>query len=153
MNLKPIALTRIAVIAALYVIITYFLLPISFGAIQLRVAEAFTVLPIIYPEAIGGLFLGVLLANALLGGLGLVDIVVGSLTTLAAAIITYRFRHNIIAYLSPVVLNAFIISIYLHLLAGLPYWFTVLSIGSSQAIVVFGLGFPLIWYLRRYKEK
>jgi uncharacterized membrane protein len=148
---KPATIARIGVIAALYLVITYFLLPISFGAIQLRLAEGLTVLPILYPESIVGLFLGVLLANTLLGGLGLVDIVVGSLTTLAAAIITYRFRHSIIAYLSPIVLNAFIISLYLHLLAGLPYWLTVLSIGISQTIVVFGLGYPLIWYLRRYR--
>ncbi|MGB4483629.1 MAG: QueT transporter family protein [bacterium] len=137
----------------MYLSITYFLIPISFGAIQLRLAEALTVLPILYPEAVPALFIGVLLSNALFGGLGLVDIVVGSLTTLVAAIITYRFRHSIIAYLSPIVLNAFIISIYLHLLAGLPYWLTVVSIGLSQAIVVFGLGYPLIWYLRKYIEK
>ncbi|HHW91142.1 MAG TPA: QueT transporter family protein [Firmicutes bacterium] len=151
--MKALSIARVGVIAALYLVITYFLIPISFGALQLRVAEALTVLPILYPEAVPALFLGVLLANTLLGGLGLVDIVVGSLTTLAAAIITYRFRHSIIAYLSPIVLNAFIISIYLHLLAGLPYWLTVLSIGISQTIVVFGLGYPLIWYLKRYVEK
>ncbi|HHW55522.1 MAG: QueT transporter family protein [bacterium] len=151
--MKSSSVARVGLIAALYLSITYFLIPISFGAIQLRLAEALTVLPILYPEAVPALFIGVLLSNALFGGLGLVDIVVGSLTTLVAAIITYRFRHSIIAYLSPIVLNAFIISIYLHLLAGLPYWLTVVSIGLSQAIVVFGLGYPLIWYLRKYIEK
>ncbi|NLJ34107.1 MAG: QueT transporter family protein [Firmicutes bacterium] len=151
--MKAITIARIGIIAALYFIITYFLLPISFGAIQLRVAEGLTVLPILYPESIAGLFIGVLLCNALLGGLGLVDVVVGSLTTLVAAYISYRFRHSYIAYLSPIILNAFIISLYLHLLAGLPYWLTVLSIGTSQAIVVFAIGYPLIWYLRRYRER
>ncbi|NLP17770.1 MAG: QueT transporter family protein [Firmicutes bacterium] len=151
--MKPLTIARIGIIAALYFIITYFLLPISFGAIQLRVAEGLTVLPILYPESIAGLFIGVLLCNALLGGLGLIDVLVGSTTTLIAAYITYRFRHSYIAYLSPIVLNAFIISLYLHLLAGLPYWLTVLSIGTSQALVVFGIGYPLIWYLRRYRER
>lgn len=146
------ALARGALIAALYVAITYVLLPISFGALQLRVAEALTVLPILYPEAIPGLFVGVLVANTL-GGLGPVDMVVGSLTTLLAAWATYRMRHHFGAYLSPILFNAFIVSIYLHLLAGLPYWLTVLSIGASQALVVLGLGYPLIRLLRGRRQQ
>jgi len=145
---KPITLARIAIIAALYVALTYALQAVSFLPTQFRAAEALTVLPILYPEAVWGVFLGCLLAN-LMSPAGLIDVVVGSLTTLLAAYVTYYFRRSIIAYLSPIVLNAFIISTYLHVLARLPYWATVLSIGASEAVVVFGLGYPLIWYLKR----
>lgn len=144
-------LARGAIIAAIYTVLCIALQPISYGAIQLRVAEALTVLPILYKEAIPGIFIGVLLAN-IFGGLGLADIVFGSLTSLVAAYLTYRFRHKFVAYLFPIVLNAVIISIYLHALANLPYWATVLSIGASQAVVVFALGFPLVKVLRKYKE-
>src|SRR6056297_3836355 len=113
-------LTRAALIAGLYVIITYILSPVSFGPLQFRAAEALTVLPILFPEAIPALFLGVLLAN-IIGGLGLVDIIGGSLVTLLAAYVTYKNRDNIIAYLSPIIFNAFLISIYLHILFDLPY--------------------------------
>lgn len=144
-------LVRGALIAAIYTVLCIALQPISYGAIQLRVAEALTVLPILYKEAVPGIFIGVLLAN-ILGGLGLADIVFGSLTSLVAAYLTYRFRRSFVAYLFPVVLNAFIISIYLHALANLPYWATVLSIGASEAVVVFALGYPLVRFLRKYED-
>ncbi|ADO77080.1 QueT transporter family protein [Halanaerobium praevalens] len=142
-------LARGAAITALYIVITYFLAPVSFGPIQFRAAEALTVLPIIFPEAVPALFLGVLLAN-IVGGLGLVDIVCGSLVTLIAAYVTYRNRNNIFAYLSPILFNAFLISIYLHLLFDLPYWLNVIQIGLSEAAVVLILGVPLIKYLKKH---
>ncbi|TDO89385.1 putative membrane protein [Halanaerobium saccharolyticum] len=142
-------LARGAAITALYVVITYFLAPVSFGPIQFRAAEALTVLPILFPEAIPALFLGVLLAN-IIGGLGLVDIVGGSLVTLLAAYVTYKNRDNILAYLSPILFNAFLISIYLHVLFGLPYWLSVIQIGLSEAAVVLILGVPLIKYLKKH---
>jgi len=147
MNTKKIA--RGAAITALYVVITYFLAPVSFGPIQFRAAEALTVLPILFPEAVPALFLGVLLANVI-GGLGMVDIVGGSLVTLLAAYATYKNRDNIFAYLSPILFNAFLISIYLHTLFGLPYWLNVIQIGLSEAVVVLILGVPLIKYLKRH---
>lgn len=147
MNTKRIS--RGAAITALYVVITYFLAPVSFGPIQFRAAEALTVLPIMFPEAVPALFLGVLLANVI-GGLGMVDIVGGSLVTLLAAYVTYKNRDNIFAYLSPILFNAFLISIYLHTLFGLPYWLNVIQIGLSEAVVVLVLGVPLIKYLKKH---
>lgn len=147
MNTKKIA--RGAAITALYVVITYFLAPVSFGPIQFRAAEALTVLPILFPEAVPALFLGVLLANVI-GGLGLVDIIGGSLVTLLAAYVTYKNRDNIFAYLSPILFNAFLISIYLHILFELPYWLNVIQIGLSEAAVVLILGVPLIKYLKKH---
>ncbi len=141
-------LTRGALIAGLYVIITYALSPVSFGPLQFRASEALTVLPILYPESIPALFIGVLLSN-IIGGLGLVDIIGGSLVTLLAAYGTYYFRDTFLAYLSPIVLNGFLISIYLHLLFEIPYWITVVQISVSEAIVVILLGYPLIQVLKR----
>jgi uncharacterized membrane protein len=117
-----------------------------------RISEALTLLPIIYPEAITGLFLGCLLAN-LLGPYGAVDIIFGSLITLSAAYLTYRFRSTIIAYLSPILLNAFFVSLYLYIFFRIPYWPTVLSIGFGQAIAVLALGVPLLRLLKaRHKN-
>jgi uncharacterized membrane protein len=146
MNTK--VLVRAGIIAALYVAVTIVLAPISFSAIQFRVSEALTVLPILFPEAVPALFVGVLVAN-ILGGVGLVDIIGGSLTTLLAAYVTYRYRKNIIAYLSPIVLNALLVSAYLHAIFDLPYWLTVLSIGVSEAVVVFVIGYPLVRFLQK----
>ncbi len=141
-------LARAGLIAAIYVALVFVLRPISFGPIQLRVAEALTLLPILFPEAIGGLYVGVLLAN-ILGGLGPWDIFGGSAVTLLAAYVTYRYRRSWIAYASPIVFNAFLISLYLHYIFELPYWPMVGSIGISQTIVVLGLGLPLLRLLKK----
>ena len=58
-------LARAALIAAMYVVLVYVFQFASFGPLQFRVAEALTLLPILYPEAIGGVFVGVLVANLL----------------------------------------------------------------------------------------
>ena len=47
-----------AVIAALYAAMTLLLAPISYGPIQLRLSEAMTLLPILLPQAVPGLFVG-----------------------------------------------------------------------------------------------
>lgn len=147
--MKTKGLVRAGIIGALYVALTVLLAPISFSAIQLRVSEGMTVLPILFPEAVPALFVGVLISN-IVGGLGLADIIGGSLTTLIAAYVTYIFRgHKLIPYLSPIVFNAIFISLYLHLLFGLPYWLTVISIGVSEALVVFAIGYPLVQFLRK----
>lgn len=144
-------IARGAIISALYIVVTFFLQSVSFGPVQFRAAEALTVLPIIYPEAIPALFIGVLVSN-IIGGLGLVDIIGGSLVTLIAAYFTYYFRDSILAYLSPIVFNGFLISIYLHIFFELPYWLNVITISLSEAVVVFLLGYPLIQYLKKKKR-
>lgn len=146
--MKTERIARGAAIAGLYVALVYIFQPVSFGQIQLRIAEALTVLPILYVEAIPALFVGCLLAN-LLGPVGPWDIIGGSLVTLLAAIGTYKFRNSILAYLSPVILNGLLVSLYLTwIIEKLPYWITAISISMSEAIVVFGLGMPLINYLK-----
>ncbi|MCR5275837.1 MAG: QueT transporter family protein, partial [Clostridiales bacterium] len=42
------------IIAALYVALTFVFAPISFGAVQVRIAEALTILPLFTPAAIPG---------------------------------------------------------------------------------------------------
>ncbi|MFA5535982.1 MAG: QueT transporter family protein [Bacillota bacterium] len=138
-----------AIIAAVYVVLCLAFQPLSYGVIQLRFAEALTLLPLLYVEAIPGVFLGALIAN-IFGGLGLVDILGGSFVTLIAAYFTYQLRDSFLAYLSPVIFNGFLVSAYLHLLFGWPYWLTVFSISLSEALVVFTLGRGLVHLLRKY---
>ncbi|MFW5787070.1 MAG: QueT transporter family protein [Halanaerobiales bacterium] len=140
-------ITRAALIAGVYIVITYILSPFSFGPLQFRLSESLTVLPIIYPEAVPALFIGVFFSN-IIGGLGLVDIIGGSLVTLIAAYVTYIMRGSFLAYLSPIVFNGFLISIYLHLFFELPYWLTALQIAVSEAVVVIIFGVPLIKFLK-----
>jgi uncharacterized membrane protein len=141
--LKTNYLVRIAFIAALYTTINLVFAPISYGPMQIRIAEALTVLPYIDPAAIGGLFLGCILAN-LWGGLGIADVLGGSLCTLIAALLTYKMKRPIYAPMPPVVINSLGVSLYLHILFKLPYWLTVSYIFMGQLIACYLLGYPLL---------
>lgn len=92
---KPLALelAQGGIIAALYVALTLLFAPISFGEMQLRVAEAMTILPLFTSAAVPGLFIGCLLGN-LLGGAVILDVVFGSLATLIGAYLGRKLRNN-----------------------------------------------------------
>lgn len=143
---------RVAMIAAIYVVLNIIFAPISYGLIQVRVAEALVVLPFLDPSAIIGLFIGCILAN-IYGGLGIVDIIGGSLCTLVAAYLTYKLKDPKLAPLPPVLINAFGVSIYLHLLFDLSYWITVLYIGIGEVIACYILGYPLLILLIKNKKR
>ena len=142
-------LTIAAVIAALYAALTVVFAPISYGAVQFRIAEALTLLPALFPQAIPGLAVGCLVAN-LVGGYGIWDVVFGTLATLVAAVLTYRFRKNVwIAAAPPVLVNAVVIGLLLHFVLKLPLLATVATVGLGQLAVVYILGVPLIFALSR----
>ena len=98
------------VIAALYVVLTLVAnaFGLASGAIQVRISEALTILPVFTTAAIPGLTVGCVLANIITGCLPW-DIVFGSLATLIGAIGTRMLRKN--PY--PVVSNAVIVPIVL----------------------------------------
>ena len=84
-------LARCAVVAALYVALCLGLAPFSYGAVQVRVAEALCLLPLFGPEYILGVTLGCALANLL--GSTMIDVVFGTLATFLACLCTYAVRH------------------------------------------------------------
>ena len=116
MNQKKLSvrrLVRCAVIAAVYVVVCLVLAPFSYGAVQVRVAEALCLLPVFGAEYIIGVTLGCLLANLL--GSTVIDVVFGTLATLMACLVTYKLRNvrikglAIPASLPPVVFNMIIV--------------------------------------------
>ena len=136
-----------AVIAALYAATTLLLPAISYGALQCRISEALTLLPILMPQAIPGLFVGCIIAN-LLSPVGIVDILFGSLATLIAAVGTWHFRQNrLMAAACPVLANSVIVGWMLSYFYGLPLWLTMLQValGEIGAVVI---GFALLSALR-----
>ncbi len=90
MNNKTLDLTRASLIAALYVVLTIIanLAGMASGAIQLRLSEMLTILPVFTWAAVPGLTMGCVIAN-LVTGCALWDIVFGSLATFLGAIGTY----------------------------------------------------------------
>jgi len=98
-------ITRAALVAGLYAVLTIVLAPISYGAVQVRVADALAVLPYIFPETAVGLFVGCIIAN-MIGGYGVLDIVFGGLSTLVAGVLTALMPNKWLAPLPPVIIVA-----------------------------------------------
>ncbi len=144
MNTKTKMLSRGAMIAALYVVLTLIAnaLGLANGAIQVRLSEALTVLPIFFPEAIAGLGVGCFISN-IITGCALPDIVFGTLATLIGAAGTRIFKiSRPLAMLCPVVSNSIIVPFVLKFAYGLgDVWyylaFTV-CIGEVISCVVLG---------------
>ena len=143
-------IVRGGLIAAIYTVLCVALAPISYGEIQFRVSEILTVLPILMPEAVPGLFIGCLIAN-LIGGAGVMDIIFGSLATLLAGICTYALRKGPawLAILPVVVFNGVIVGWVLNVAYGLPLLPAMGFVALGEAAVCYLLGLPFVLLLRK----
>ncbi len=148
MNGKTKFLTQSAVIAALYVVLTYAsnMLGLASGAVQLRFSEALTVLPAFTPAAVLGLFVGCLAANLLCGNM-LFDVIFGSAATLLGAVGTYYLGKNkYIAPLFPIISNTAIIPFvlkYIYSFEGSLLYF-VITVGAGEILSCGVLGI-ILW--------
>jgi uncharacterized membrane protein len=146
-------LTTGGVVAALYIALTGVFAPISFSGMQFRVSEVLVLLPVLTPAAIPGVALGCLLSNLLFGGLGIVDIVFGTLATLLAAIGTRLLRRwTPLAPVPPIVLNGLVVGTYLPMILPdyhVPIWLSMLSVAAGETAVLFVVGLPLVYLLQR----
>lgn len=150
-------LTRAAVIAALYVVLTYLagLMNLAYGPVQFRFSEALTVLPFLFPEAIPGLFVGCIVSN-LISPYGMLDLVVGSLATLIAAIWTAKCGKRWFAPMPPVIANALLVGAMIAWYeagfgAGFPaaFAYNALTVGLGELVVCYVLGLPLLTVLEK----
>lgn len=148
MKEKTLQLTRAALIAALYVILTFLsqLFGLASGAIQFRLSEALTCMPLFYKEAIPGLCIGCVLAN-LLTGCAMWDIVFGSLATFLGAVGTYYIgrKKPALGPIFPIAANILIVPAVLQHVYGAPesYWYLMATVGIGEIVCCGVLGFIL----------
>ena len=155
MKIKNISfMTQAAVIAAIYVVLTYVFAPFSFGEVQVRIAESLTILPLFTPAAIPGLFIGCLIGN-ILGGAILPDMIFGSAATLLGAVFTYQLRglRPFWGTIPPVAANTLIIPFVLYYGYGilLPIPFMMLTICIGEILSCCVLGMLLYFALKKYR--
>lgn len=136
-------------IAAVYTAATLILPIPQYLGVQFRVAEAMTVLPFLFPEAVPGLAVGCFLAN-LLGSPIMLDWIFGTLATLLAALWSRRMPNVWLAALPPVVCNAAIVGAEIAwyvVRGGGAFWpaygLNALTVGAGEAAVCGLLGVPL----------
>ncbi len=154
MRSKTQFITQAALIAAIYVVLVYIFKPISFSYIQVRIAEALTVLPYFTPAAIPGVTIGCLLAN-LLTGADILDIIFGTGATLIGAVGSYMVRkRKFLVPLPPILANSIIIPWVLRYAYALtlPIPFMMLTVGVGEIISCGVLGMILLFVLNKYKD-
>jgi uncharacterized membrane protein len=146
-------ITRGALIAAMYAILTVNLGPLGFSQVQFRVSEMFMVLACFDIAAVPGLWIGCVLANAIgipLGfSFGMLDVTLGAAMTLLAAMSMWKIGPRWPALAMPVLFNAFGIAVVLSIAGGFPYWPSVLWVGVGETAVMVVLGVPLFIMLRK----
>ena len=156
-NKKILFITQAAMIAALYVVLTFLAnaFGLASGVIQVRLSEMLTVLPFFTPAAIPGVTIGCLLANILTGS-ALPDIIFGTLATLLGALGTYALRkHRFLCTLCPVISNGIIIPLVLRYAYAVPgaLWFLALTVGAGELICCVLFGSILIAALLPHRDR
>ena len=154
---KTIALTRAAMTAALYVVLTLVanMLGLASGVVQIRLSEALTVLPIFFAESIGGLTAGCLIAN-LITLCAPLDVIFGTLATLIGAIGTRALRkHRPLAVMCPIVSNTIIVPFVLKYAYGLgdAWWYMALTVCIGEIISCAIMGTVVIKIFDKYKTR
>ena len=127
---------------------------LTFGPVQLRIAEALNVLALFTPWAIPALTLGCFLTN-LTSPMMAIDLPLGTLATLIAAVGTYLMRKKpALALLAPVISNGLIVGSIVHFFwvdssfGGLALNMLLVAVGEAAACYLFG--FPLYKAMKKY---
>lgn len=154
-----------AMVAALYSALCLALAPLSYGMVQVRAAEALTLLPVFSPVAIWGVTLGCGVSNLVgfftgMNVLGFLDVIFGTAATLAAAALSWSTRKirlfglPVVSSIPPVLVNALVIGMELTVLESggfhpQVFLMNAVGVGLGQAVACFGLGLPLVYILEK----
>ena len=153
-------LTLAAMVAAVYFVLCYFgnIFQLTFGPVQVRLGEALTVLPFLFPATAPGLALGCLITNVL-SPYGPIDMVVGTVATAIAAFWTMKMPRWYLAGLPPIVMNALLLPpMWAWAEAGAlngafwaAYWLNLWTFVVGEAAACYGLGTVLLKALARVR--
>ena len=158
MNVRTMATS--GVIAALYVAVTFLIVPFGFMLVQFRVSEIFNHLVVFNKKYIFGIVIGVLVANFLFSPI-LVDVVFGvfhSLLALSITIFSAKFIKGVIKrmFFNTVVFTVLmiIIAYQLKIFAdipdynGIPFLSVYLILALSEFIIMI-IGIPIMYALNK----
>ena len=79
----------------------------------------------------------------------MVDIILGSAATLAAAWLTSKMPNPWLAAVPPVIINAVAVGGYLAVITDVSVALTMIYIGLSEAVICFGIGVPMLYFLKK----
>lgn len=138
-------LTRLALVAAMYVVLTLAIEPLGYGPIQCRISEILVLLCFYRKDYAPALILGCLIAN-LFSPFGLYDIIFGTLATAVAVIPMYYVKNIFLAAALPIISNGLIVGFELFLCGEL-LWFSMGTVALGELVVVGILGTAIFKFI------
>lgn len=149
-NIRFVAQT--AVVAGLYVVLTWLIAPISYGAIQLRISEILVLLVVLNPKYCWALIIGCFVAN-LASPMGVYDIIFGTFATVVAVFIMSKIKRLWVGGIFPVLSNGFIIALELgivyDMLNPVGYWYNFLTVAIGEIIAIYIIGLPVMYFIKK----
>lgn len=145
-----ISITKIAIVAALYIVLTVLIYPLSFNEIQVRFSEVLLLLCFFDKKYGIGIVVGCAVSN-LFSPIPL-DVLFGTVQTIVAVVL--------IGYLRPLILSL-ILTILSMVIVGLEiavissfdmWWLITIQVMAGEAIVLLGIVYPLSVLLKRSKS-
>ncbi len=140
------SLARLAVVAALYAVLTLMFSGLSFGPVQLRIAEILTLLCFYRKDYAVSLTLGCFIANCF-SPMALMDMIFGTFATAIAVFPMFYVKNIWIASVLPVVSNAVIIAVELLISFNEPFLLSMLTVGGGELVTVTVIGCPLFIFV------
>lgn len=151
-------ITKNAIVAAIYFLLTLISFPISYGMLQVRVAEMLCLLCFFNKDYIYGVSVGCLLANMfgilyLGSAFGAVDVIVGTIATILSCVGISLVKNLFVSTLIPVVINGFAIGAecFFMLETKLNFFIYVGFVALGEFIAVSCVGYIVFSLLRKNK--
>lgn len=151
MNLKRknqiLAITKISIVASLYIILTVLIAPLSYNEIQIRFSEVLLLLCFFDKKYGAGIIVGCAIAN--LFSPIMLDVLFGTMQTIIAVLLISYLRPLILS-LSLSVLSMIIIGVEIAFITSLDMWWLYsLEVMAGEAIVLLLIAYPLSFILKK----
>ncbi|MCL2398542.1 MAG: QueT transporter family protein [Defluviitaleaceae bacterium] len=153
-------ITAIAMVAAIYAVLTTGLGIISYGPIQIRFAEILNLLAYFNPVFIFAVTLGTFIAN-MFSPYGLLDMIIGTSASFISLVLVWftgKINNMFLASFWPVIINAVMISFLILIATETEITFIsfagfAATVGAGQFIVMILMAYPLFKFLTLKHER
>ena len=144
---KILWMARLAIVAALYVVLTLISYPFSYGMIQFRISEVLMLLCCYDKRYTYSMVIGCVISN--LFSFNLIDCIFGTLATLLACICMVLIKKKFISSFMPAIFNGVIIGLELYCIIKAPLVLSMVSVAIGELVVVVLFGNLLFYYIEK----
>lgn len=125
-----------AMIAAVYVALTFMIQPLAYRELQFRLSEIIVLLAFYNKKLIPGLIAGCMIAN-IPSPLGIIDVVIGTFSTVCVCYAMNKSNNIYIAALLGSIITGIVIGMELFIVYSIPFVINALYIFIGEAVVLF----------------